>query len=520
MTISFKRFTENVLLFTLLVCFLSFSACKADVDQTENIVDDSRYATVYIELNTPALENYGSVFSERTATPVLPNTITYSITASGTGSLPTGYNNSNDYSTFSAEKKYMLKLPAGTWTVTVTGKNSSSQTILSGTSEQFTVAADGEYHESVSVYFITDGTGKGRLKLEIETTGTNISYVKISGTGQTTYFDKQFNIETVGSKKIIKLYNSDSNTIPSGDYHPTLTFCNSDGSIATVIKETINIRNNMPTDTWYKSGNIRTYYLQNKEGADDGKADFILTQEIIDSLESNIFYVETGGSDSNDGTRLAPYATLTAALKRVNNLNTVNYDANASDSSGHPRKSFTIICDGEIGNTTTNITISPDHDLNLTIYTNLNAAQPATLKAAEFRLDSTSSNITFKNINLTGNIALDNGNLTMDSVPTTGLLDYTGGQLTLGGTTSISAGISLKAASKKILLDSAITSTAATTISADSSVVSSYTASSVILEGNSDVTSSDLSKFTWSPSSYTLVLKTRDGKEKAVLQPN
>ena len=261
---------------------------------------------------------------------------------------------------------------------------------------------------------------------------------------------------------------------------------------------------------------------------DDGAlVDLEDVYEIIDSLESKIFYVKADGSDTNDGTRLAPYATLSAALKRVNNLNTVNYDANTSDSSGHPLKHFTILCDGETGNPNTNITISPDHDLNLTIYSS-NTAQPATLTAAEFRLDSTSSNITFKNINLTGNIALDNGNLTMDSVPTTGLLDYTGGQLTLGGTTSISAGISLKAASKKILLDSAITSTAVTTISADSSVVSSYTASSVILEGAGsdsvagsykDVTSSDLSKFTWSPSSsYTLVLETRDGKEKAVLQ--
>ena len=151
MTISFKRIAENILLSTLLICFLSFSACKANVDQTEKLEDESHYATVYISLNTPALENYNSISSARTATPVLPSAITYSLSATGTlAGTTTSKTVSSDNSAqsdpdFSSAKKYMLKLPAGTWTVTVTGKNSNSQTILSGTSEQFEVAADGKY---------------------------------------------------------------------------------------------------------------------------------------------------------------------------------------------------------------------------------------------------------------------------------------------------------------------------------------------------------------------------------------
>ena len=68
--------SENILLSTLLICFLSFSACKANIDQTEKLEDESHYATVYISLNTPAFENYNSISSERTATPVLPSAIT------------------------------------------------------------------------------------------------------------------------------------------------------------------------------------------------------------------------------------------------------------------------------------------------------------------------------------------------------------------------------------------------------------------------------------------------------------
>lgn len=535
MTISFKRIAENILLSTLLICFLSFSACKANVDQTEKLEDESHYATVYISLNTPALENNNSISSARTATPVLPSAITYSLSATGTlAGTTTSKTVSSDNSAqsdpdFSSAKKYMLKLPAGTWTVTVTGKNSNSQTILSGTSEQFEVAADGKYEKTVSVLFITDSNGKGRINLEIETTGTNIGYVKISGSGQT-YLDKQFNAETEGSRKVIKLYNSESNNIASGNYNTTLTFYNSDGSIATIIREMLNIRNNMPTDTWYKSGSA--LYLKNKTGSTDGKADFILTQEILDSMENSTFYVAATGSDTNDGTRLAPYATLSAAWKRVNNLNNVNYDAHEADSSGHQRKSFTIICDGVTGNTSTEIIFAPEHNLDLTIEKKSDSTQTVTLKASEFRFHGTQSNdITIKNISLTGNVELKNGNLIMDSVPTTGILAYYGGQLTIGGTTSFSSGISLNAATKKILLDSAITSSATTSISAGStesgtSLVSSYTTNSVIIEGAGsdtvagsykDVTSSDLSKFTWGTQGHSLVLQTLDGKAKAVL---
>ena len=371
---------------------------------------------------------------------------------------------------------------------------------------------------------MTDSNGKGRINLEIETTGTNIGYVKISGSGQT-YLDKQFSADTEGSRKVIKLYNSESNNIASGNYYPTLTFYNSDGSIATIIRETINIRNNMPTDTWYKSGSA--LYLKNKTGSTDGKADFILTQEILDSMENSTFYVAATGSDTNDGTRLAPYATLSAAWKRVNNLNNVNYDAHTADSSGHPLKSFTIICDGETGNTSTEIIFAPEHNLNLTIEKKSDSTQTVTLKASEFRFHGTqSNNITIKNISLTGNVELKNGNLIMDSVPTTGILAYYGGQLTIGGTTSFSSGISLNAANKKILLDSAITSSATTSISAGStesgtSLVSSYTANSVIIEGAGSytVTTTDLSKFTWTGTpSYNITLQTLNGNAKGVLE--
>ncbi|MBO4857758.1 MAG: hypothetical protein J5527_04530 [Treponema sp.] len=519
MKINIKRISENILLSTLLVCFLSFSACKAYTDQTEKIIDESNYATVYIQLNTTSLENYTSITSARTATPILPDSIRYNITANGTGSLPTNYNNKNDWqsdTSFPANKKYMLKLPAGTWTVTVTGQNSNSQTILSGTSESFTVEANGEYHESVYVDFIKDEVGKGRINLEIETTDTNISYVKISGVKLSGIDqidpNKKFTVQPDGSRNVIKL-DSGSNNILSHNYSSILTFYYDDDSIATIIFETINIRNNMVTDTWYKSG--KAIYLKKKTDSTDGKADFILTQEVIDYLENSTFYVSKDeGLDTNDGTRQAPYATLDAALKRVINLNNANFYANAS---GHPSKSFTIICDGEIENTN-DIQISPEHNLNL-IIKSLDSNQPAKLKASVFRLIGDQDNtITFDTINLEGDIQLSNGKLIMDSVAITGYLDYYGGQLTLGGNISFSNtndnDISLYAANKTIHLSKLINSTNTIKIAPISSLVSSYTTNYVLIEGTgSGTVANSLSKFEWGNSDYVLSLV----NEKAVL---
>ena len=567
MTINLKRLAKNVLFSCLAVSSLSFFGCKthADIKQINTEPTDSEhYATVCIivennefqsQIDNNSVSNT-SILSARTATPVLPNKITYSLTASGTelGKTTTSSKSSDSSAqtgdNFTAEKKYMIKLPAGTWTVTVTGKNSNNQNILKGTSETFTVAADGYYEETVPVYFISAGetTNKGKINLVIETTDTNISYLKITGTSNTD-LDKKYNVTTDGTKSIIKIYLS-SNSIASGNYYPTLTFYNNENSIVTIIKETFNIRNYMETNTWFKTGNA--LYLKEKENTTNGEADFILTQEIIDTLENNTIYVKgsyarsslikNSGSDSNDGTRVAPYATLGAALKRINELNNINYDANNEDSS-ISRKTFTIYCDGNIGGETSasEITLAPSHPLTLTIQS-IDSEDPASISSPKLTFGGNLSyNVTIKDLTFKGDIALNNGNVVLESVPvqtfsdnTKGTLTYSGGQLTIGGTTCFKQGITLKAANKKILVDSAITASSQTKISADSAIAAGYTESSVILEGSGsnnetgtypNLTVDDLSKFIWvnqvaitgNADYFALRLKSVDEKVKIIL---
>ena len=570
MAINLKKLSKIVLFSSLLTSSLSFFACKTEANYHPE-TDDYASVTILISNNelqsqSPEINSeYTSAAKARTATPVLPDTITYTLSATGTptgSSTPqtiTSGTDSQSDTSFPGQKKYMLKLPAGVWTVTATG-NTNGQPVLFGTSSQFTVASHGTYEEIVPVYFISDeGDSEnpltGSINLVIDTTDTNIHHLIISGTNNNN-LDKQFNVteDTTSSPgETLKIIRIEASGILARNYYPTLTFYNDSGAIVTIIKETLNIRSNLTTDTWFKTG--ATLYLKEKTSSSLGEADFVLTKSVIDILENNTFYVKganaqstliTGtGNDSHDGSRVNPYLTINAAIKRINELNNVNFDANADDETNHSRKSFRIICDGQIGSTSTtsNITIQPQHNLNLSIES-INSSAPAVITTPLLTLaEDQTTNISISNLNLKGDIALQYGNLKLKSVSllpfetdsSEGKLTYSGGQLTIGGSTSCANGITIAAANKKVLLDSAITATSQTKISVSSSISSSYPRETTILEGAgsasdsvpyNDISTTDLAKFIWAnPSTLTgnsdyfaLRLKNVDGKQKAVLE--
>lgn len=561
MAINMKKLAKIILFSCLSISALSFSSCdliNGQRDLRNKSEDDTHYATVTVlvrnnEFTSQSTETTTSLASERTASPVLPASITYSLTATkivnGSPTNTTYTSNPSEAQadeTFATAKKYMLKLPEGSWQITATGKNSNSQDILSGTSRIFDVAADGKYTEPVPVYFIANN-GTGNIDLSITTTGTNIDHLVISGTSIPATNTTEYQPVLDGTYPAVNgTISINATSIPAGTYHPTLTFYNSDDTIVTIIKETFNIRMNMTTDKWFKSGTA--LYLQEKTGTTNREADFILTQTIIDTLENDTFYVKgpdapitslisgTGNDVTNDGTRVAPYLTLNAALARINELNNDNATA-----TGHERKSFTIFCDGNIGSEAVPLTIQPQHSLTLSIE-RIEASTSSTITTSLFTFGGNQpTNITIKDIDLKGNIKLDYGNLTLDSVSvlpfdsdtSKGLLNYNGGQLTIGGNTSFASGITLNAANKKIYLESSINAATQTKIRTGTNGTG-YTESSVILEGTGtesdqsshiDVSTDDLTKFLWenpSPFSgdsayYALRLKDVEGKQKAVL---
>ena len=236
MTIKMKKLAKIILFSCLSISALSFSACdliNGQRDLRNKSEDDTHYATVTVlvrnnEFTSQNTETATVLASERTATPVLPSSITYSLTATEiiNGVISTSSRTyTSDPSeaqadeTFPAAKKYMLKLPEGSWQISATGQNSNSQNILSGTGRVFNVAADGKYTEIVPVYFIANN-GTGNIDLSITTTGTNINYLVISGTrtgDEQPVLDDTYNVVN-GTISINAL------DIPSGTYHPTLTF--------------------------------------------------------------------------------------------------------------------------------------------------------------------------------------------------------------------------------------------------------------------------------------------------------
>lgn len=394
----------KTILFSIGIIFILFiSSCNLF-----NTISDNEYATIYISVNSK------STFLTRAAIPVLPDEIVYSFEAvsasysssvkNDTDSQPEGY--------FENPTEFMLKLKPGIWDITATGSNTTNQAILTGSYEQLEVAANGEYHISIPVFFIKDSSKNGSCNLQIKTTGTNIASLKITGTqnGTKTNLDGTYNVTTdTNGDKIINI--STTSSVMATNHSPVFTFytnTNGTGTIVTVIAgETINVRQNMTTDTWYKTGN--TLYLKYKdENNTDGKsgaADFILTQKIIDLLENSDIYVSANGSDDNDGSVWLPYKTLGAAINRVNELNNVNFDAKHSDSS-IARKAFNIYCDGTITQST-NIILNPDHDLNLTIKPKSNNSASINLGSNKINYTATKSNtISIENIELNGEIHL------------------------------------------------------------------------------------------------------------------
>ena len=306
MAINMKKLAKIILFSCLSISTLSFSACDLINGQKDirskseyDTQTDSHYATVtvWVRNNEFTAQSPTTMASsaERTASPDLPASITYELVATSSSTSTTYKSNHSDAQAgdnFVADQKYMLKLPAGNWQITATGKNSENYEILSGTSRPFEVAADGKYTEVVPVYFIAN-SGTGSIDLSITTTGTNIAQLVISGTGdgdEKPVLDGEYNVVN-GTIRINKT------SIPSGTYHPTLTFYNSENTIVTIIKETFNIRKNMTTNKWFKSG--KALYLQEKTGTTNKEADFILTNTIIDTLENDTFYVKGTGAHSN-----------------------------------------------------------------------------------------------------------------------------------------------------------------------------------------------------------------------------
>ncbi len=349
-----KNKNNNFILIELFTIVTVFSACSFGASKRELPALKPQAAFITVSVQEPfspltAIQN-------RSAVPSLPsdNAIEYEIKAT------CGEKSVTQNQPVSGSTIFRLEIEPGQWEVQVIGKKSETQ--ISQTSQssqanddilfgQQTVFVDeyGNYDITVPVYFIESGTGNVQLKIDVK--DTDIDRLLLCGTN--TNLDKEYFRDSEG---IIHINESD---IPAGTYSAVFSFYQNIGNdsspnyaLVISLQEKLNVRKNLITDSWKKSGD--TLYLIEQQNADNTETKFVLTNNIITELVNSSFFVsstdenqrnlnfsETIPADSNAGSWLDPFVTLQTAINKI-----IAVDNNSSNSIP-----YTIYVDGPVDGT-------------------------------------------------------------------------------------------------------------------------------------------------------------------------
>lgn len=356
---NFKRFW-----LILVFCSLFFS-CKL-FTKNDNYSSSQNYHTVF--LNVAIQEPYSAqtAIINRSAVPDLPDIscISYEITATNNEETVISTTPiSND------GKLFMLEITTGDWEIVIKGFNNStnniSEEILYG-EKNISVDDYGKYDLSIPVYYIESDFGN--VNLEIDVTDSFIDKLYLKGTN--TSLDGEYFKNDDGKIQII------ANHIQASTYSAILSFYenlgnenNSEYTHLISIQEKINVRKNLTTDKWIKSGS--TPYLQERIVSENNQStvhtDFVLTTEIISKLVNSTFYVSSSDelqrklnnlnnnpSDSNTGSWKDPFESIQAAVKKIYAVNQNNNSEN----------DYTILIDGPIEINICNFSLPIENNTN------------------------------------------------------------------------------------------------------------------------------------------------------------
>lgn len=326
---------KRKILLQLLISYLLFTGCKLSTFNS-NLKKVNDYALLSICIIEPF--NSDSAIQNRAAVPSLPSqeNLSYEIIAQKDEKIITKRITDN------SENKISLEIDYGEWNLQVHGYlnyDNNLHEIFYGEKTVF-VEESGYYNIQIPVYYIEESTGS--VSLEIDVLDTLIEKMVLNGTG--TKLDAEY-LRNADGKIIIEAEN-----IPSGTYNAVLNFYQStlqnnlqnnltqtneivDYIHLISLQEKINIRKNMKTDKWIKTGN--TIYLENEQTSTDelstsNYAQFILTTDKINQLINTSFYVastdllqrklpsiSSTANDNNSGTWISPFETLQAAINKI-----------------------------------------------------------------------------------------------------------------------------------------------------------------------------------------------------------
>lgn len=198
--------------------------------------------------------------------------------------------------------------------------NNDKDIFKSKEGERITVRKNGNYGYTLKLYYIKD-EGKGSVKIYYKNSTSGAKKIKtMSVAGLPSSVTPVNNLSFEG-ESWLDFYN-----VTPGDYNCTFKFYggSTEEEYLFSIHQTINVRSNVSTDTLIDSGEI---YIQK---ASDDKNYLTFTNSIVDNyLRTQLYVKGSGGSllrEASDdtetpGTWAQPFASLKAAVERINSIN-------------------------------------------------------------------------------------------------------------------------------------------------------------------------------------------------------
>lgn len=392
-------------------CSICFFACENSVSSDVYAPEDGEKlyeikGKLCVDGSAPKIVEKGG--QARSVSAKVPDKIFYSVSAK---------NAENSEKTYTAEvssSNFYIKLSKGTWNITAEGFSDAEKTlsVLKGNTA-VSVEDENSVKAGISVKMLpkTDGEGNIFLSIEVED-GSGIKSVsaelKKNGESGSVYSE---NLNFSGNSAKIE-----KKDVSSGVYVLSLKFYSENGGVGELLytaQEIVNVFNNLTTDFW--QGNS-VYF-------NDGK--FIVSKSAVENFKMNTFFVQgetdrtyspaTSANDSNAGTFFAPFATVQAAVDKINAIN----DGSTK---------YTIFVDGTVvadtiygdysENNSSFVNISPASTLNLTIKSLSPEKAVVDAGRSTKNADTTGwrvfyigskANIVFENITITGGSLNDAG---------------------------------------------------------------------------------------------------------------
>ncbi len=354
-----KKQAKTIIFATFIsVAVLFFSSCLNLFEETSfTDISGSAVGHISIENNAPVeIDNSLSLMINRTAFPSIPtgSTISYYAEVTDTASSdPVTWTGAADFSDFPAYK--ITGLETGVlWKIEIGIKDGSSKILKDShtmtsalTAEDPVYSHDFELKPSQTAATGDTPAGKGNISLEIELESDS-QITKCITSLSTDEFSPESNIITVSKTDVT-----------SGSHTVDFTFYSADSEVLYHFTESLNIFDNMTTNTWVRnSGTEGSPYLVEETVAGSAVIKCRITNAMVQAFRMTTFYVKYDGNTEGTGTYFNPLQSIQGAITHMYNkdldyrifvmgsyngsLITIPYDFKKDTSGNNHARSLTI----------------------------------------------------------------------------------------------------------------------------------------------------------------------------------